>query len=174
MAGHRGTAAGQICKGWKPKTSAQKARKGQTRSMSDRVRRIDKQLKRYPQDPLAWAVGFLNTGRSTQIHAMAHGRAGALSNMTLQHLRTLMMGLLSVFEAKREQAATQLSQAVNGDTSMGLDINEMLVHLVSKGLLAPVLVPPFRQAILEWMASRPPTATSGPSHKEVSIQDGGG
>ena len=39
-----------------------------------------------------------------------------------------MTGLLSVFEAKRELAATQLSLAVNGDTSMGLDINEMLVY----------------------------------------------
>ena len=67
---------------------------------------------------------------------------GWLVLMTLQHLRTLMTGLLSVFQAKREQATTQLSLAVNGDTSMGLDINEMLVHLVSKGLLAPVLVPP--------------------------------
>ncbi len=111
--GNRGTAApGQTDRGrkerWKPKTSAQKARKGQTRSMSDRVCRIDRQLRLYPQDPLAWAVGFLNnTGRSTQIHAMAHGRAGALSDTTLQHLRTLMTGLLSVFEAKRELAATR-------------------------------------------------------------------
>ena len=64
-----------------------------------------------------------------------------------------------MFEAKRELAATQLSLAVNGDTSMGLDINEMLVHLVSKGLF--VLVPSFRQAILEWIAYRPSKTPSG-------------
>ena len=181
-AGNGGTAGGQPNEAnrreWKPRTSAQKNRKGQTRSMSDKVRRINERLKKYPKDPLAWAVGFLNTGRSTQIHAMAHGWAGALSDRTLQQLRTLLAGLLSIFEPTREHTATQLSLALNGGSNMGIDINEMLVHLVSKGLLAPVLVPSFRDAITEWMASRPskPMASlnPAPTHQDDSIRGGEG
>ena len=93
----------------------------------------------------------------------------------MEQLRKLLRGLLSVFQADREQTAPQLSLAVNGGTNVGIDIDNMLVHLVKKGLMAPLLIPACKQAIVEWMASR---QSQQPSHQQqfkmpVTTQDEG-